>query len=109
MNSEFVSVTQEFPFLPLKLAIYLKVNYVNFSQHPQYLEQELADYNFDWAIGFLTLGGFFVCVFFYTDEMIPHTQFHFLLLHLKSTHYPTGLILMDNNNSLLKGILQVST
>lgn len=50
MNSEFV-VTQEFPFLSLKLAIYLKVNYVNFSQHPQYLEQEeLADYNFDWAI-----------------------------------------------------------
>lgn len=37
--------------------------------------------------------------------MIPYTQFHFLLLYLKRTHFPTGLSLMDNQ-CLLRGILQ---
>lgn len=50
MNSEFVSATQEFPFLSLKLAIYLEVNYVILVSILKYLEQELADYHFDWAI-----------------------------------------------------------
>lgn len=63
MNSEFVSATQEFPFLSLKLAIYLEVNYVILVSILKYLEQELADYHFDWAIWFFPLGTFF----FYTQ------------------------------------------